>query len=142
MDSAGWDERYAGDELVWKAEPNRFLVAETTGLTPGRALDLACGEGRNAAWLASRGWDTTGVDFSSVGLTKAARLANLTDGHGGPQDPTLLLSTDDVRNDLTGLLIQRAEQVRRLVDTDNGTTTAIDTLVRATRTTSPTQGAS
>ena len=76
MDSNVWDERYAGDDLVWSAEPNRFLVAEVETLPPGRALDLACGEGRNAVWLAERGWDVTGVDFSKVGLDKARRLAD------------------------------------------------------------------
>jgi SAM-dependent methyltransferase len=70
-----WDERYAGAELVWTAEPNRFLVAETSGLEPGSALDLACGEGRNAVWLAERGWRVTGVDFSEVGIEKARGLA-------------------------------------------------------------------
>ena len=75
MDRHDWDERYAGDELVWSAEPNRFLVAEAEALPAGRALDLACGEGRNAVWLAERGWDVTGVDFSNVGLDKARRLA-------------------------------------------------------------------
>ena len=75
MDSAKWDRRYAGSELVWTAEPNRFLVAEVEGLAVGRALDLGCGEGRNAVWLAQRGWEVTGVDFSQVGLDKAARLA-------------------------------------------------------------------
>jgi SAM-dependent methyltransferase len=76
VDSKVWDERYAGDDLVWSAEPNRFLVAEVETLPPGRALDLACGEGRNAIWLAGRGWDVTGVDFSPVGLDKARRLAD------------------------------------------------------------------
>ena len=76
MDRDAWDERYAGDEFVWSVEPNRFLVAEVGALPPGRALDLACGEGRNAIWLAERGWDVTGVDFSEVGLEKARRLAN------------------------------------------------------------------
>jgi SAM-dependent methyltransferase len=71
-----WNERYAGTELVWTAQPNRFLVAETEGLPPGRALDLACGEGRNAVWLARRGWSVTGVDFAGVGLEKARRLAD------------------------------------------------------------------
>ncbi len=75
MDSTGWDRRYAGSELIWTAEANRFLVAEAEGLAVGRALDLACGEGRNAVWLAQRGWQVTGVDFSPVGLDKAARLA-------------------------------------------------------------------
>jgi SAM-dependent methyltransferase len=75
MDRNAWNERYAGDELVWSAEPNQFLVAEVETLPPGRALDLACGEGRNAVWLAERGWDVTGVDFSNVGLDKARRRA-------------------------------------------------------------------
>jgi SAM-dependent methyltransferase len=70
-----WNRRYAGSELLWTAEPNRFLVAETSGLPPGRALDLACGEGRNAVWLAERGWEVTGVDFADVGLDKARGLA-------------------------------------------------------------------
>ena len=75
MDSSGWDRRYGGSELIWTAEPNRFLAAEVAGLPPGRALDLACGEGRNAVWLAEHGWQVTGVDFSQVGLDKAERLA-------------------------------------------------------------------
>ena len=52
MDQAAWDERYAGPELVWGAGPNCFVAAELTGLSPGRALDLGTGEGRNAIWLA------------------------------------------------------------------------------------------
>jgi 2-polyprenyl-3-methyl-5-hydroxy-6-metoxy-1,4-benzoquinol methylase len=76
MDARGWDERYGREGLVWTAEPNRFLVAEVSGLSPGRALDVACGEGRNAVWLAEQGWTVIGVDFSAVGLDKAARLAD------------------------------------------------------------------
>ena len=197
MDSDAWDERYAGEELLWKADPNRFLVAEVEGLTPGRALDLACGEGRNAVWLAGQGWSTTGVDFSRVALAKGARLAaergvrvewvradvatwapppgafdlvivfflhlpaperraahraaatglapggtilvvghdraNLAEGYGGPQDPALLLTAADVGDDLVGLEIQRAEPLARIVSTDAGERTAIDTLVRAVR---------
>ncbi len=75
MDSEAWDERYAGTELFWTAQPNRFLVSEVSGLTPGRALDLACGEGRNAVWLARQGWDVVGVDFSQNGLDKGRMLA-------------------------------------------------------------------
>ncbi len=75
MDSQEWDRRYAGAELVWTAEPNRFVVAELQDLAPGRALDVAAGEGRNAVWLASRGWQVTAVDFSAVGLDKGRRLA-------------------------------------------------------------------
>ncbi|MGW2523739.1 class I SAM-dependent methyltransferase [Streptomyces sp. NPDC001617] len=76
MDAAGWDERYRGSELVWKAEPNRFVQEVLAGLNPsGRAVDLAAGEGRNAVWLAERGWDVDAVDFSAVALEKAERLA-------------------------------------------------------------------
>lgn len=75
MDAADWDQRYAADGLVWTAEPNRFLVAETEDLAPGRALDVACGEGRNALWLATMGWAVTAVDHSEVGLDKARALA-------------------------------------------------------------------
>jgi SAM-dependent methyltransferase len=72
---ADWNARYAQKELLWSAEPNRRFAAEVGGLPPGRALDLACGEGRNAVWLAERGWRVTGVDFSDVALGKAAELA-------------------------------------------------------------------
>ena len=75
MDALSWDERYGGEGFVWKTEPNQFLVAEVADLPPGKALDIACGEGRNAVWLAGRGWEVTGVDFSPVGLAKARRLA-------------------------------------------------------------------
>lgn len=75
LDQQGWDERYGATELVWGAGPNRFLVDEVTGLKPGTALDVACGEGRNAIWLAQNGWQVVGVDFSPVGLEKASRLA-------------------------------------------------------------------
>ena len=75
MDRHGWDDRYEGAELVWRAEPNEFLVSEVDALVAGRALDVACGEGRNAVWLAGKGWQATGVDFSAVGLDKARRLA-------------------------------------------------------------------
>lgn len=76
MDSSAWDARYAESaELVWTAEPNRFVVAETADLPPGRALDLAAGEGRNAVWLAERGWRVTAVDFSSVAVQRGRDLA-------------------------------------------------------------------
>jgi len=74
MDSVAWDQRYRQQEFVWTSEPNRFLVSETQSLAPARAIDLACGEGRNAVWLAERGWRVTGVDFSSVAIEKARQL--------------------------------------------------------------------
>ena len=76
MDRQGWNERYAAHDLVWGAEPNRFLAEELAALPAhGRALDLACGEGRNAIWLAKRGWQVTAVDYSSVAVERARRLA-------------------------------------------------------------------
>ncbi|QSE90027.1 class I SAM-dependent methyltransferase [Rhodococcus pseudokoreensis] len=75
MDAAAWDERYSQSELVWGAPPNAVVVEQVTALPRGRALDLACGEGRNAHWLATRGWEVTGLDYSAVALDKARRVA-------------------------------------------------------------------
>ncbi len=75
MDRGAWDERYAGSDLVWSATPNQFLEAEASELAPGRALDVACGEGRNALWLAGRGWQVTAVDFSEAGIATGRRRA-------------------------------------------------------------------
>ncbi len=185
MDARSWDERYAASELVWSAGPNQFVAAELGGLTPGRAVDLAAGEGRNAIWLAERGWQVTAVDFSLVGLDKGrevqarhphgrdlhidwvhgdvlefhadaagydlallaylqlageemhtavrrafAALAgggtfflvghdstNLTEGTGGPQDPDVLYTAEEVLGYLDGERFEviRAERVERLV---------------------------
>jgi len=71
MKREDWDKRYAAVENLWATRPNRFLVAEVAELPPGRALDLACGEGQNAIWLASLGWEVTGVDYSKVAIAKA-----------------------------------------------------------------------
>ncbi len=75
MDPSQWDERYASTELVWSGEPNLFVREILGDVTPGRILDLACGEGRNAIWLAEKGWTVTGADFSQVGIAKAAALS-------------------------------------------------------------------
>jgi SAM-dependent methyltransferase len=200
MDREAWNQRYADAELVWSADANRFLVQEVADLPPGRALDLGAGEGRNAIWLAERGWRVTAVDFSGIGLQKARRLAeargvevnwieadlrsyspargafdlvvlvyihlpgeerravvrraadavaaggtllvighdrtNLQEGYGGPQDPTILFSPDDVTDDLAGideLRVVRADRVMRPVMTADGERNAIDALVRAER---------
>ncbi|MFN8121611.1 MAG: class I SAM-dependent methyltransferase [Thermoleophilia bacterium] len=196
MDHADWDRRYTAAELVWTARPNRFLVAEALPLAPGRALDLAAGEGRNAVWLAERGWTVTAVDFSAVGLEKGRAMAshrgvvvdfvqgdvtewraeeavfdlvcvlylqvpaaargaamraaaealapggalvvvahdirNLTDGVGGPQDPSVLYGPEDVLADLDGLPGLRAERAERVLRPVGGRD-AIDTLVRVRR---------
>jgi SAM-dependent methyltransferase len=70
-----WDSRYESADLVWGIGPNVFLPPLVADLVPGSALDLACGEGRNAIWLAANGWDVTAVDFSRVGIAKARTLA-------------------------------------------------------------------
>jgi SAM-dependent methyltransferase len=201
VDAKAWDERYAASELVWSVGPNQFIEAECSDLPPGRALDLAAGEGRNAIWLARRGWDVTAVDFSQVALDKGRTLAvdvdvewvcadattwtpahsydlvviaylqlpaaerraavrrgfaalrsggtfllvghdttNLTEGTGGPQDASVLLTAEDVLADLTGeeLEMVRAGRVERVVtghDEHGGesTRTAYDCLVRLRR---------
>jgi SAM-dependent methyltransferase len=195
MDRHEWNARYAASELVWSAEPNRFVEAETALLSPGRALDLAAGEGRNAIWLAERGWAVTVVEFSKVALEKAGRLAasrgvelelieadvteyepapgsfdlvliaylqtpapdrarwlghavdalapdgtllvighdrsNIERGYGGPQDPAVLTTPEELADALDTLTIEQAGLVERVVDTADGERVAIDHLVRA-----------
>ena len=194
MQREDWNRRHGEAGLLFGAEPNRFLVAEVEGLAPGRALDVACGSGRNAVWLAARGWQVTGVDFSGVALEQARGLAaergvdvewveadvlewqppegvfdlvgvlylqvpagerraalaraatalaqggtllvvghhsdNLEHGSGGPKDPRVLYSAEDVAADLDGLEIEKAEAVLRPVQDERD---AIDVLVRARR---------
>jgi SAM-dependent methyltransferase len=209
MDAESWDQRYAASDLVWSAEPNQFVAAECADLAPGIAVDLAAGEGRNAIWLAHRGWVVTAVDFSRVALDKGRRLAesalgdgcgnvewvcadatawrpgqpvdlvvvaylqvpaadrrvavagavgslrpggtflwvshdttNLTEGTGGPQDPAVLMSAEDVLDDVrwAGLpvQVQRAGRVARQVGSGEHRgveqQTAWDALVRLVRT--------
>lgn len=74
MDAGEWNERYRASELVWSAGPNQFVEQELGELPPGRALDLAAGEGRNAIWLARQGWRVTAVDFAQAGLDKGQQL--------------------------------------------------------------------
>jgi SAM-dependent methyltransferase len=199
MDADAWDRRYAETELVWTATANQFVTEELADMPPGRAVDLAAGEGRNAIWLASLGWDVTAVDFSRVALDKGRRLAgdvtvtwqhadattwsdpgaydlallaylqlppeqrraavraafdalrvggtlllvahdstNLTEGTGGPQDPTVLMTAQDVLADLAGedLEVVRAGRVPRTVEHGHGGApdrVAWDCLVRVVR---------
>ena len=69
---AQWDNRYAEQDRLWSGNPNGALVAEVAGLTPGRVLDVGCGEGADAIWLARNGWDVTAIDVSTVALERAA----------------------------------------------------------------------
>lgn len=199
MDAAGWDERYAAAELVWSAGPNQFVESELAGLAPGRAVDLAAGEGRNAIWLARQGWSVAAVDFSRVALDKGRAVAgdlpvewtcadattwagegfdlavvaylqlpepqrgqamrvafdalvpggtllvvahdssNLLEGTGGPQDPQVLYTAQDVLADLgeRSFEVVRAECVEREVAAADGhgpAGRARDALVRVRRT--------
>jgi SAM-dependent methyltransferase len=197
VDAEAWNERYRTSELMWSAGPNQFVEAELADLTPGRAVDLAAGEGRNAIWLARRGWQVTAVDFSQVALDKGREIAgdlpiawvcadattwredasydvgvlaylqlcaaerraahrnafaalrtggtllvvahdstNLAEGTGGPQDPDVLLTAEDVLADLDGEAFEvvRAGRVEREVaQPDGGSRTAYDALVRVVR---------
>lgn len=70
MDASAWDERYREADLLWSAGPNMFVEDRLADSDPGKGVDLASGEGRNAIWLASLGWEMTAVDFSSVALDR------------------------------------------------------------------------
>jgi SAM-dependent methyltransferase len=78
MTAEFWDARYRESEQIWSGNPNDVLVREVSGLEPGRALDLGCGEGADAIWLARQGWRVTAVDVSGVALERAARHASET----------------------------------------------------------------
>lgn len=194
--ASDWDQRYGAAALVWSSGPNQFVEQEVTGLTPGHALDLGAGEGRNALWLAEHGWRVTAVDFSRIGLDKARTIAaqrgvtvewvladlfeyrpsahaydlvlvaylqlpepqlaqvlaraanalvpggtilvvghdrtNLDGGAGGPQDPAVLHTPDEITAALPDLRVHQAGRVRRPVDTGGETRYAVDTLVLAT----------
>ena len=70
-----WDAKYSTDEFIYTTTANRFVVELCTELTPGKAIDLAGGEGRNTVWLAEQGWQVENVDISSVGLAKCEGFA-------------------------------------------------------------------
>lgn len=192
-----WNERYAGPDRVWSAEPNRDVAAIVTGLQadhpiPRRALDLGAGEGRHAIWLATEGWEVAAVDYAEVGLERGQReaaergvneritwvaadvtqwspdddafnlvlcvflhlpedvfsrardwlspgghlvvvghaLRNLTDGYGGPQDPALLHTPDQLQDKAAGLDISRCEEIIR---TTTSGEQAIDVVLVASR---------
>ncbi|WP_299039661.1 class I SAM-dependent methyltransferase [uncultured Pseudokineococcus sp.] len=201
-DATAWDERYRkaadGGTSVWSWRPTTVVADLLEAVPAGTGVDLGAGEGRNALWLAERGWQVTAVDFSDVGLDVGrgeagrrglqvafvtadattwaapaqvdlvlvaylhlphralaptlARAAtwvapggnllvvghdrdNPEHGHGGPQDPDVLYDTDLLTKTTatSGLHTARCEQLERLVPTPEGTATAIDTLLWASR---------
>jgi SAM-dependent methyltransferase len=70
-----WDDRYAEKDRIWSGRVNGQLAAVAEPLTPGRALDLGCGEGGDAVWLAEHGWQVLAVDVSETALARAAAEA-------------------------------------------------------------------
>lgn len=70
MVAQGWDERYQSHDHLWSVTPNIFVADRLKGAAPGRGVDIAAGEGRNAIWLASLGWEMTAVDFSEVATAR------------------------------------------------------------------------
>lgn len=75
MDQQFWEDLYLAQDQLWSGAPNGVLVTEVADLPPGQALDLGCGEGGDALWLASRDWLVTAVDISRVALERAAAAA-------------------------------------------------------------------
>lgn len=73
---AFWEHFYGEGERTWSGRVNPRLVEEATELTPGRALDLGCGEGADAVWLAEHGWQVVAVDISANALQRARHLAD------------------------------------------------------------------
>ena len=76
MERHAWDERYSAPDRKSLVDPNALVVEELAEVRPGRALELAAGEGRHALWLASRGWQVVALDFSEVALRKAQARAD------------------------------------------------------------------
>jgi SAM-dependent methyltransferase len=67
-----WEEHYTEQDRVWSGRANVRLTEVAGALPPGRALDLGCGEGGDAMWLAEQGWRVTAVDISQTALDRAA----------------------------------------------------------------------
>jgi SAM-dependent methyltransferase len=75
FDEQSFEEMYRATDALWSGRPNPQLVAEAAGLPPGTALDVGCGEGADAIWLAERGWQVTAVDFAATALERGATHA-------------------------------------------------------------------
>jgi SAM-dependent methyltransferase len=93
MDAGYWNELYGSKESLWSGRPNTQLVEQVQGLEPGTALDVGCGEGADAIWLAQLGWSVTGIDISVVALQRAAT-------HAADAGPDVARRIEWVRGDL------------------------------------------
>ncbi len=71
-----WEARYSGEERVWSGKVNVSLVDAVADLTPGRSVDLGCGEGADVLWLAERGWQAAGLDISPTAVSRARQEAD------------------------------------------------------------------
>jgi SAM-dependent methyltransferase len=71
-----WEERYSSTGRIWSGRVNAHLAEVAADLPPGRALDLGCGEGADAVWLAERGWRVLAVDVSATALRRATEAAS------------------------------------------------------------------
>lgn len=190
-----WNERYAERGTLWGAEANQFVVRYLSDLPPGRVLDLASGQGRNAVWLAARGHSVTAVDISDVAAKQAGEVAaeagvevdfvtadllnwepdqaafdlvllsylqvpaelrravhdkairavapggvvfviahhleNLDQGVGGPPDPDVLFTEDQLAGDFADLDVEILERVLRHIETEEAGGDAIDVAMLA-----------
>jgi SAM-dependent methyltransferase len=123
--AAEWDARYSErDGAMWSGRPNGRLVAEVTDLSPGRALDVGCGEGADAIWLARRGWVVTAIDISDVAVQRAREAAEQAQAHvewicGDALETTLPAHAFDLLSMQYPALPKAAGQaaVRTLLDT-------------------------
>ena len=190
-----WNERYAERGTLWGADANQFVVRYLSDLPPGRVLDLASGQGRNAVWLAARGHSVTAVDISDVAAQQAGEVAaeagvevdfvtadllswepdpaafdlvllsylqvpaelrravhdkairavapsgvvfviahhldNLDQGVGGPPDPDVLFTEDQLAGDFADLDVEILERVLRHVETEEASGDAVDVAMLA-----------
>lgn len=92
--AAFWDDLYRQREQVWSGKVNAALVREVADLAPGTALDLGCGEGGDAIWLAERGWTVVAVDVSTEALARGPR-------HAAAAGPAVARRISWARHDLT-----------------------------------------
>lgn len=124
-----WEARYADAGRVWSGNPNATVAAVAAELPAGRALELGCGEGADAIWLALRGWDVTGVDISPTALARGAWAADeagvpagrlrwvardLSEWDGGDEEYDLVCSSflhSPVALERTGILRRAADRV-------------------------------